>query len=150
MPRLTLRSTAASLVAAAILSGCAAAPAPSAGTATAPAASSDDGTGAAVVLDAPAAVALLADRDDVIVLDVRTPAEHAEGHLDGTLLVDIQDAAFASRVDELDRDRAYLVYCRSGNRSANAVATMAQMGFTELYDAGGFDDLAAAGAPTAP
>jgi phage shock protein E len=115
----------------------------------------EDGTTAAEageatieVVDADEAVALLADRDDLTVIDVRTPEEHAEGHVAGTELIDAQSPDLADRLDALDPDQAYLVYCRSGNRSAAVVAQMAERGFVEVYDAGGFDDLAAAGAPT--
>lgn len=148
MPRPTILLRAAALSAALLLSGCAAAPAPSPAPSWASAgATTDDGP---VLLGAQDAVDLLGERDDVTVIDVRTPEEHAAGHLDGTLLLDIQAPGFDERLDDLDRDGAYLVYCRTGNRSATAVATMADLGFTEVYDAGGYDELAAAGAPTAP
>lgn len=101
------------------------------------------------VIDADRAVSLLADRDDLTIIDVRTPEEHAAGHLAGTELYDIQAPDFEDRIAALDPDGAYLVYCRTGNRSAVAVQAMADRGFVEVYDAGGFDDLAAAGAPTA-
>lgn len=148
MPRPTTLLRAAALSAALVLSGCAAAPAPSPTASDASASTAaDDGP---VLLGAQDAVDLLAERGDVTVIDVRTPEEHAAGHLEGTLLLDIQAPGFDERLDDLDRDGAYLVYCRTGNRSATAVATMADLGFTEVYDAGGYDELAAAGAPTAP
>jgi phage shock protein E len=100
------------------------------------------------VVDADTATRLLAERDDLTIIDVRTPEEHAAGHVDGTELYDIQSPDFEARLADLDPEGAYLVYCRSGNRSAVAVATMADLGFVEVYDAGGYDDLAAAGAPT--
>jgi phage shock protein E len=100
------------------------------------------------VVDADRAVSLLAARDDLTIIDVRTPEEHAAGHVAGTELVDIQAPDFADRIAALDPEGAYLVYCRTGNRSAVAVQAMADLGFIEVYDAGGFDDLAAAGAPT--
>jgi phage shock protein E len=98
------------------------------------------------VLDAASAVELLEGRDDVVIVDVRTPIEFAQGHLTGAELIDIQAADFTARIGELDPDGAYLVYCRSGNRSAHAVRAMAELGFGELYDAGGLADLARAGA----
>jgi rhodanese-related sulfurtransferase len=99
-----------------------------------------------VQVGADQAVDLLAGRDDLVVVDVRTPEEFAEGHLEGAELLDIYDPAFRDGVDGLDRDAAYLVYCRSGNRSGQAVALMEELGFTEVYDAGGLDALATAGA----
>jgi phage shock protein E len=81
-----------------------------------------------------------------VLLDVRTPAEHAEGHLAGSLNIDVNDPGFAAAVGALPRNDRYLVYCRSGNRSAQAIAIMAEMGFTDLVDGGGYADLVAAGA----
>ncbi|MDO9590965.1 MAG: rhodanese-like domain-containing protein, partial [Microcella sp.] len=52
-----------------------------------------------------------------IVIDVRTPAEFASGHLEGAINIDVQSADFDSRISELDADGTYFVYCRSGNRS---------------------------------
>lgn len=100
-------------------------------------------------VDADEAVSLLADRDDLTVIDVRTPEEHAEGHIAGTVLVDAQAPDLEAKLDVLDPGGAYLVYCRTGNRSAAVAATMAERGFVEVYDAQAFADLAAAGAPTA-
>jgi phage shock protein E len=95
------------------------------------------------------AVDLLGDRDDVTIIDVRTPEEFEDGHLDGAELFDIQAPDFEERITALDRDEPYVVYCRTGNRSAVAVELMEELGFTEVYDAGGYADLAGAGAPTA-
>ena len=92
------------------------------------------------------AVALLEDRDDLTVIDVRTPAEFADGHLDGAELVDIYEPAFRDQIDGLDRDGAYVLYCRTGSRSGQAAAFMRDLGFTEVYDAGGLAELAQAGA----
>jgi phage shock protein E len=92
------------------------------------------------------AVALLDERDDLTVIDVRTPAEFAEGHLEDAELVDIYEPAFRDEIDGLDRDGSYVLYCRTGNRSGQAAAFMRELGFTEVYDAGGLADLAEAGA----
>jgi rhodanese-related sulfurtransferase len=70
---------------------------------------------------------------DFVVLDVRTPAEFAGGHLPGALNVDIQARDFETRVESLDRRKTFLVYCRSGNRSTKAVQTMERMGFQSVY-----------------
>jgi rhodanese-related sulfurtransferase len=81
------------------------------------------------------------------IIDVRTPQEYAEGHLSGALNIDVTAPDFADRVGELAKDVTYVVYCRSGNRSASAVDQMSDLGFTDLNDAGGFADLANAGIP---
>lgn len=86
------------------------------------------GAAASVLTDAP---------DDLVILDVRTPEEFAEGHLDGAVLVDFYDADFADQLAELDPDVPYLVYCRSGNRSGQTLPLMEQLGFGSAVDIGG-------------
>ncbi len=104
-------------------------------------------TAASELLEPREAVGLLADRPELVVIDVRTPDEFATGHLADARLIDIQGAAFRSAIGALDRDEPYFVYCRSGNRSAQAIAVMEELGFVEVFDAGGLAELAAAGAP---
>ena len=83
------------------------------------------------------------------IVDVRTPAEFAAGHLREAQNIDVQGASFDAQVAELPKDGSYLVYCRSGNRSAAAVARMKQLGFTDVIDGGAFDALVEAGLPRA-
>jgi phage shock protein E len=92
--------------------------------------------GGVTVVDAAQAQQLLASQPDVVIVDVRTPAEYAEGHLDGALLIDIPSPDFTTKIDALDRDATYFVYCRSANRSAVATAMMLEMGFTNVYELG--------------
>ena len=75
-----------------------------------------------------------------IILDVRTPEEFAAGHLDGAVLVDIKDASFDARIAELDPSLSYVVYCRSGNRSAQDVERMKAAGFGNLSDLGSLEN----------
>lgn len=96
-------------------------------------------------LDEAEAAAELARRDDVVVVDVRTPVEHADGHVDGAELIDVLADDFRDRVAELDRDRPYFLYCRSGDRSGHAARMMAEMGFTEVVNIGGYEALINAG-----
>ncbi|MGC3953710.1 MAG: rhodanese-like domain-containing protein [Propionicimonas sp.] len=74
---------------------------------------------------------------DAVVIDVRTPTEFAEGHLQGATNIDLQSGSFEQQVGELATDASYLVYCRSGNRSATAVEIMRGLGFTGVVDGGG-------------
>jgi phage shock protein E len=90
------------------------------------------------------AVAML---DERTVIDVRTPAEYAAGHVAGAIDIDVEAADFGQKIAELDPKDPYLVYCRSGRRSALAAEAMAKAGFTDIVDAGGLDALAKAGAP---
>ena len=75
-----------------------------------------------------------------IILDVRTPEEFAAGHLDGAVLVDIKDSTFDAKIAALDPSVPYVVYCRSGNRSAQAVERMKAVGFTDLADLGSLEN----------
>ena len=77
------------------------------------------------------------------VIDVRTPAEYAEGHLEGALNIDVESPLFAEQIGELDPSGTYVVYCRSGNRSAVAIDLMKGMGFTDLINGGGYADASA-------
>jgi len=79
-----------------------------------------------------------------LILDVRTPEEIAEGHLEGALFVDFMADDFRDKVVELDKAADYVVHCRSGNRSGQAVVIMAELGFTgELINGGGLEDASA-------
>lgn len=84
----------------------------------------------------------------VITLDVRTPSEFNEGHIEGALLVDFQSGNFENEIALLDKSKTYAIYCRSGNRSGQAVKVMSDAGFTDLYNLdGGVIDWASAGLP---
>jgi rhodanese-related sulfurtransferase len=86
--------------------------------------------------------------DSRVVIDVRGPDEVAEGAIVGATVLDFNAGEFQAKIGDYDRNAAYLVYCRSGNRSGQAVAIMKELGFTDVIDAGAYVDLAAAGAET--
>jgi len=84
----------------------------------------------------------------VITLDVRTPIEFAEGHIEGARLIDFQSGNFENEIAALDKNATYAVYCRSGNRSGQAVKVMQDAGFTSIFNMnGGVIDWANAGLP---
>jgi len=84
----------------------------------------------------------------VITLDVRTPGEFAEGHVKGARLIDFQSGNFENEISILDKNATYAVYCRSGNRSGQAVKVMRDAGFTKVFNMnGGVIDWANAGLP---
>lgn len=84
----------------------------------------------------------------VITLDVRTPGEFNEGHIEGALLIDFQSGNFENEIASLDKSKTYAVYCRSGNRSGKAVKVMSDAGFPNLYNLnGGVIDWVSAGLP---
>lgn len=79
---------------------------------------------------------------DAIILDVRTADEYAGGHLDGAQLLDFNGGDVAAAIPNLDPDAEYLVYCRSGNRSGQAIALMEQAGFSNLTNLGSLEQAA--------
>jgi rhodanese-related sulfurtransferase len=82
----------------------------------------------------------------VVTLDVRTPAEFMEGHIDGAINIDFESGNFENEIAALDPNATYAVYCRSGNRSGQAVKVMSGAGFSNLYNLdGGVIDWAGAG-----
>jgi len=68
------------------------------------------------------------------IIDVRTPEEFAEGHLDGAININVQDPEFMSRIAALDPSGLYAVYCRSGNRSQAAVTALADSGIPGVFE----------------
>ena len=81
------------------------------------------------------------------VIDVRTPAEFANGHIDGAVNLDLEGGGFSAGIAALDHGTPYLVYCQSGRRSAIAAETMVAAGFTQVYDMGGLTAWQSAGLP---
>ncbi len=67
---------------------------------------------------------------DGILLDVREKDEHAWAHLEGCRLAPLSE--FMSHLDDLPRDRPYLVYCKMGQRSSHAAAMMVEAGFPDV------------------
>lgn len=92
--------------------------------------------------------ALLKDQKEVVILDVRTPQEYADGHLKNARLLNKYDKGFESKIKALDRNKSYLIYCAAGGRSGDAAQMMNKLGFTKIYDAtDGFESLKKAGIP---
>jgi rhodanese-related sulfurtransferase len=76
----------------------------------------------------------MAETPDVQLLDVRTPAEFAEGHIPGAINIDWRDKSFMEQAEaQLDKSRPLLVYCRSGKRSESAAIALEEAGF-DTYD----------------
>lgn len=82
------------------------------------------------------------------VIDVRTPKEFRAGHIDGAINMHVYDKDFSQRLDKLDKKKPVYVYCKVGGRSAEAVETMKEKGFTTIIELdGGMDAWTAAGKP---
>ena len=90
---------------------------------------------AVIQLLEPAAFKKAITNSEVQLLDVRTPAEYEEGHIENALLIDFNSEDFKKNVQsQLDKTRPVYIYCGSGGRSAMASELIAEMGFTEIYD----------------
>lgn len=79
----------------------------------------------------------VAQHEDAVIMDVRTPAEFDLSHITGALNVNVQDDDFESMVAGLDKDRTYLVHCtrNPGNgRTSRALETLQNLGFKNLYN----------------
>lgn len=100
----------------------------------------DDGAGdgGIRVASADSVDSLLASPPDgLVVIDVRTPEEFAEGHLPNADMIDFYAPDFADRIGDLDRDVPYVIYCRSGSRSGQTRQLMEQLGFSDVVDLDG-------------
>lgn len=81
--------------------------------------------------------------DDTIIIDVRTPQEYAQEHLKGAQLLDLTSGDLAAALPALDTGAEYLVYCQSGNRSAQATTMLGDAGLN-VTDLGSLDEAATA------
>lgn len=82
----------------------------------------------------------LIEKNNFELVDVRTPEEFDEGHIEGAVNINFYDATFDSDIQKLNMKKTVLVYCRSGGRSANAMNKMASFGFSKVYNlTGGFN-----------
>lgn len=76
--------------------------------------------------------------DSVQILDVRTPAEYAGGHIDGAININVQSADFQNIADKtLSKNATILVYCRSGRRSLDAAGQLTELGYKVINLKGG-------------
>jgi rhodanese-related sulfurtransferase len=73
--------------------------------------------------------------ENVVLIDVRTPGEIAQGYIKGAQkFIDINGASFESEIQALDKSKTYVMYCRSGGRSGRAADYMVNNGFTNVYN----------------
>ena len=83
-------------------------------------------------------------KDGAQLLDVRTAEEFDSGHFAGAINLDVEDI-IAGKLPEAAKHTQLYVYCRSGNRSAQAVSLLKQAGFTNITDLGGLTDVESIG-----
>ena len=80
------------------------------------------------------ALDLMSKSTNLVLLDVRTSEEYMGGSAPNSINIDVLNTDFKSKIDLLDKNKEYIVYCRSGNRSAIASSIMATNGFLHVYN----------------
>jgi rhodanese-related sulfurtransferase len=84
-----------------------------------------------------------------VILDVRTPLEFANRHIENAVNLDYYSETFKNVLNRLDHNKTYLIYCRTARRSRRVLDLMKELGFREVYNiAGGITDWKEAGLPT--
>jgi rhodanese-related sulfurtransferase len=89
------------------------------------------------IVDVEGAKKLIAEHPQLIVIDVRTPEEHAEGALPNALNVDVKNDNFEEEINKYDKSAEYLMHCRSGSRSMLASEIMIKNGFKNVTNMDG-------------
>ena len=131
-----IRTLLTSLALLAVITGCASDSDPEPEAATT---SESSAAGAEVVT--PDEASALVDSGATLV-DVRNPDEYAAGHVEGAESIPWESGDFDAAVEPLDRDATYVLYCASGRRAGEALARMTELGFTDVHNAGGLEDVA--------
>ena len=86
---------------------------------------------------------------DFVILDVRTPEEFADGHIENAINIDSYEDTFKDELNNLDKDKTYLIYCQSGNRSGQSLSIMAELNFSNISNIlGGIVRWGSEGLPT--
>ncbi|GAI39643.1 unnamed protein product, partial [marine sediment metagenome] len=86
---------------------------------------------------------------DFVIIDVRTQEEFVAEHIENATNIDFYSEAFRDMLNNLDKNKTYLVYCRVGGRSGSALDIMAELNFKEAYNIlGGINQWKAEGFPT--
>lgn len=71
---------------------------------------------------------------DVQLVDVRTPEEFSEGHIENAVNIDFNADDFDAKVADLDKEKPVMVYCKAGGRSAKAATRLKELGFKNITD----------------
>ena len=88
------------------------------------------------------------DNPEFVILDVRGPNEHSKGHVKDSVLLEFGSSDFRQKLEKLDKEKTYLVYCHSGMRSTKASEIMEKLGFKNIYTMKkGFSNWSACGLP---
>ena len=83
-------------------------------------------------VDVAGAKALISENKDLVILDVRTPEETAGGMIENAIAIDYHGDDFMDKISILNKDKSYLVYCKSGGRSSDTANKMIKAGFKDV------------------
>jgi rhodanese-related sulfurtransferase len=68
------------------------------------------------------------------IIDVRTPGEFAQGHIEGAININVLDSNFLEQMGQFNTKEPIFIYCKSGNRSTKATKMISELGFEDIYD----------------
>jgi len=74
---------------------------------------------------------------DFVILDLRTPEEYKKEHIKNAKNLNYYSKTFKNELNKLEKDKTYVIHCRSGGRSGKTAPIMKELGFNEVYDMGG-------------
>ena len=88
------------------------------------------------------------ENPNFVIIDIRTAEEYASGYIENAINLDYYAATFTEELDKLDKDKTYLIYCRSGRRAGSALEIIRELGFRRVYNIlGGITQWEAEGLP---
>lgn len=87
---------------------------------------------------------------DFVILDVRTPGEFNSGHIQNAINIDYKASDFKDNISNLDKNKTYALYCRSGRRAVASSDIMSELGFQHIYQFGGIKEWQEAGYKLTP
>jgi rhodanese-related sulfurtransferase len=88
------------------------------------------------------------NNNNLVIIDVRTPEEFNQEHIQDASNIDFYSDNFKDELNNLDKTRTYVIHCRSGGRSSQALDIMRELGFREVYNMGGIIQWKEKGFPT--
>ena len=88
------------------------------------------------------------DNPNIVILDVRTPEEYSEEHIENAVNINFYSETFKEELNNLDKNKIYIAHCRSGVRSSKTLDLMKELGFKEAYNMGGIIQWKKGGFPT--
>jgi len=91
-------------------------------------------------IKAETAYQMMQESKSFVLLDVRSMEEYLDRHIDGAILIPVNELEKRSASELPDKNTLIFVYCRSGGRSANASRALVGQGYTQVYDIGGIMD----------